>query len=158
MKLLFVLVIAGIACIVVADEKNAVVADNSALEFDAGGDMRLRFESFNNIPKRTINGVPGTIDKLNYLRFRTRVWGEVKYKNLKLHTRLANEFREYLDPDHLEYYETPDELFVDELYLDAVDLFDGWLDLRIGRQDLKYGAGRVFFDGTPSDGTRSGFL
>ena len=44
------------------------------------------------------------------------------------------------------------------MYLDANALLGGWLDLRTGRQELLYGAGRVIADGTPSDGTPSAFM
>lgn len=48
-----------------------------------------------------------------------------------------------------------DETVVDQLYFDLKGLFDNTLDLRIGRQDLIYGTGKVILEGTAKDGSRT---
>lgn len=93
----------------------------------------------------------------DYFRIRTRFWGEAKYENFRLYTRWTDEFWHY-NSDSREVNEWPSELVLDNLYLDATDLFDGWLDLRVGRQDLVYGKGRVILDGTPYDGSRTIYM
>jgi hypothetical protein len=130
------------------------------LSWDGGADVRIRQEAMDNLP-----GAKGTASKnANYLRIRPRVWGEVKNENFKLYIRGTDEFREYFQPSESKNYQTPDEFLIDSLYLDLYNLFDGHLDLRIGRQDFygatgpMYGAGRVLCDGTPFDGSRTVFM
>jgi hypothetical protein len=136
-------------------------AEKSPWRADAGGDIRIRQEAYGNIP--TI--APGVDDHTDYFRVRTRAWFEVGYEDVSLYARVANEFRHYngftpaqkvLDPKN--GWKFPDELVLDNLYLDIKNLIDGRLDLRIGRQDLMYGAGRVILEGTPSDGSRTIFF
>ena len=137
-----------------------VQPEKGALDWDAGGDVRIRQELTDNLPK--VGGV--TAPNANYLRIRPRVWGQVKNEDFKLYMRVADEFREYFNPRSSKNYQTPDELLVDSLYLDMYNLFDGVLDLRIGRQDFfgpsgpTYGAGRVIADGTPFDGSRTVYM
>ena len=151
-KLCTLAIFAGLVCSVAAQDNKALEQKEKGLEFDLGGDLRIRQEFIDNIP----NG-PGAKYN-NYFRIRPRIWGEAKYENFRLYTRLTDEFREYIAPSSRDAAETPDELVVDNLYFDANDLFDGWLDLRVGRQDLVYGAGRIILDGTPGDGSRTIYM
>lgn len=151
-KLCTLAIFAGLVCSVAAQENVAVEQKEKGVEFDLGGDLRFRQEVLDNIP----NG-PFTEDN-NYFRIRSRVWGEAKFKNFRLYTRLANEFFHFNNPSERRINEWPNEVVVDNLYLDATDLFDGWLDMRIGRQDLVYGKGRVILDGTPYDGSRTIYM
>ncbi len=134
--------------------------DKGALDWDAGADLRVRQEASDNLPRRGGSTYPNA----NYLRIRPRVWGQVKNEDFKLYMRLADESREYFQPSESKNYQTPDELLVDNLYLDVYNLFNDWVDLRIGRQDFygpngpTYGAGRVICDGTPFDGSRTIFM
>ncbi len=90
----------------------------------------------------------------NYYRLRTRPWGRLSVDDrLELYGRLANEFRVY--ENNKQAYPFPHELFIDNLYLDFRDLWRDRLDVRVGRQDIRYGAGRVIRDGTPGDISRS---
>lgn len=132
----------------------------AALDWDIGADFRLRQEASDNLPKRGGTTAPNA----NYLRMRPRVWGQLSNDDFKLHLRLTDEFREYFNPRRSKNYQTPDEILVDNLYLDLYGLFGDRLDLRIGRQDFLgpqgpvYGAGRVLCDGTPADGSRTAFF
>ena len=133
-------------------------AAKSGLSWDAGGDIRLQEEMYDNIP-----GMLGG-DFHNYFRLRTRVWGQVENDDFRLHLRFANEFFQTLKPTHDHSYRFPDELFVDNLYLDLNNLFWDRVNVRIGRQDFLgaqgpiYGAGRVLCDGTPADTSRSVYM
>lgn len=128
----------------------------------AGGDFRLRQEYFDHIPIRV--DPPGeTRGGLNnYMRFRTRLWARYDLNdNIGVYGRVANEFRHYFDPDN-ETWDFPDEVIVDNLYLDVKKLLsDESLSLRIGRQDLffmpgrPFGNGRLLLEGTPKDGSRT---
>lgn len=124
--------------------------------FDWGGDIRLRGVSFDNIP---ISADPPGVTrggKNVFFRGRTRVWGQYTFSDMVLFkARLVNEFRSYEEGSGTNTYDFPDEYGFDHLYLDFKNLADGKLDLRIGRQDLMYGNGRVLLDGTPLDGSRT---
>jgi len=152
-KLCTLAIFAGLVCSAGAQENAVLDQKEKGLEFDLGGDLRIRQELIDNIPTGK-----GTMPNQNYFRIRPRVWGEAKYENFRLYTRLTDEFREYIQPSNSRKYKTPDEVVVDNLYLDANDLFDGWLDVRAGRQDLAYGSGRVILDGTPFDGSRTIYM
>jgi len=97
----------------------------------------------------------------HHMRFRTRVWGEVRgdageYGTWRLYTRLTDEMRWYVEP-WANAYTWPDEAIVDNLFVEGKGVFDGFLDLAVGRQDLlRYcGLDHVFIDGTPGDGSRT---
>ena len=134
----------------------------TGLSADAGADLRFRYDFKDNAPKYQNNKTSATAtdpqDKKHqdYYRLRTRVWGKVSYEDLTLFGRVADEFRGYHNAK--DQYDFPDELFIDNLYLDIKNLWDERVDLRIGRQDLKYGAGRVISDGTGGDGSRSAYF
>ncbi len=135
-------------------------ADKSSLSWDGGGDVAVRQEVIRNLPK--LHGV--LWPEQNWIRVRSRVWGEVKNEDFKLYTRFTDEFREVFKPQSSRNAEAPDEVIVDNLYFDLYNLFNDRVDLRIGRQDFfgangpMYGAGRVLCDGTPFDGSRTVFM
>jgi hypothetical protein len=128
--------------------------------FKWGADLRVRQEYFDEIPIRA--DPPGVTrgGENNYLRVRPRLWGQVDFdKSSRAYGRLANEFRHVWQPEEDEVaarpWDYPDEVVVDQLYLDWKGLFGDRLDVRVGRQDLMYGNGRVILEGTPKDGSRT---
>jgi len=131
----------------------SVAAAPSKLKLNGGADIRFRYDYKDNAP--TSGGKINTAYQ-DYYRLRTRVWGEASYENVTLFSRLANEFRNYHNAPKQNQF--PDELFIDALYLDIKGLFDDKVDLRVGRQDLKYGDGRVISDGGAGDGSRSAYF
>jgi len=120
-------------------------------KFTWGGDIRLRSIYFDNIPLPM--GIE-TRDGVNrFQRYRTRLWGEYQAsENLKLYARLLNEFRTYQDPDN-NSMNPLDEIVIDNLYLDW-KISEDW-SVRIGRQNLIYGTGKLIIDATPKDGSRT---
>ena len=134
--------------------------ENAGLDWNAGSDLRVRHELYDNVPQYNANGAVSP--NQSYMRIRPRAWGEVKNEDFRLNLRLTDEFREYFQPSESRNAQFPDELIVDNLYLDLYDLFNDRVDLRIGRQDFLgpdgYGAGRVLMDGTPGDGSRTAFM
>jgi len=130
----------------------------STLRWDGGADLRLQEEMYDDIPGM-LDG-----DYHNYFRVRSRVWGQVENDDFRLFLRVGNEFFHTLKPTHNHNYQFPDELYVDNLYLDLNNLFWDRVNLRVGRQDFLgaqgpiYGAGRVLCDGTPGDNSRSVFM
>ncbi len=133
-----------------------VVKEKSLIDLDGGFDLRARYDIYDNLPNSD-----GRINKssTSYYRQRTRVWGSAYTGNYGIYLRLGNEFREYDNFDGANNYNRfPDQLFVDNIYLDFKNMLYDRVDVRIGRQDMKYGAGRVIADGTPSDGSRSEYF
>ena len=139
--------------------------------FDAGADLRVRQEIMHNVPG--LPGAPGAVmpraykEMQNHIRYRPRVWARLDAEPFTLYGRLVDEMREYPVKNGVKRrnrsYTFPDEIVLDNLYLEGRGLFDGLLDLRLGRQDLLerghsvFGLDRVLQDGTPYDGSRSCF-
>jgi hypothetical protein len=124
-------------------------------EFKWGGDIRLRTIYFDNIPYA--NNIPGVGTEArgganSFQRYRTRVFGEYHPRDdLYFRGRLVNEFRTYQTPDN-QSWSAMDETVFDNLFVDYKnDLFD----VRVGRQDMIYGTGKLILDGTPKDGSRT---
>ena len=124
-------------------------------DFAWGADVRIREEAFDEIP--FLADPPGITrgGENNYFRFRSRLWGSAAWDPVSVHGRLTSEFRHYLEPDAPSAWDWPDEVVVDQLYFNLKGLVDGAMDLRVGRQDMLFGAGRVLLEGTPKDGSRT---
>jgi hypothetical protein len=122
----------------------------------------MRYDIYDNLPnagKTPNKGGAIKSDFVDYYRQRTRAWGSAYFGDYGLYVRLGNEFREYDNYGGTRNYKHfPDQLFVDNLYFDFKNMLYNRVDVRIGRQDMKYGAGRVVADGTPSDGSRSEYF
>lgn len=154
------LMLAGIFCAMslLADDQVLVDQKNSAyLQLDAGGDIRARYEFKDNWASPGKNNISTAYE--DYLRFRTRIRGEIEYQEkYKLFLRLGNEFRDYRNStENKDKNEFPDEIYIDNLYFDIKDISDR-AHLRIGRQEIELGAGRLVSDGTPGDGSRTTFF
>ncbi len=142
----------------------AALCARGEIDFDAGADLRIRHELMQNVPGLPGGGVlsPSVRGKFtNHMRFRPRVWGELRLDTqnsgkFRIYTRLTDEFRWCPEP-YRNAYTFPDEVILDNLFLEGTGLFDGVLDFSLGRQDLYglYGLDHVFVDGTPGDGSRT---
>lgn len=145
------------------------IVEESGLSFDAGADFRLRQEIMHNVP-----GLPGGPmammpaaykEMQNHIRYRPRVWARLDSDQFTLYGRLVDEMREYPVKNGKKRkdrnYNFPDEVILDNLYFEGRGLFDGFMDFKIGRQDLLngpnsvFGLPRILQDGTPYDGSRS---
>jgi hypothetical protein len=134
----------------------APAADKDTVK--AGFDLRLREEKFDYIPLK-----PGVVTRggyNDYFRIRPRIWAEVDLDNVILRARAVNEFRHWNHPDmnsalQRSSYNFEDEYVFDNLYIEAKDLADKKLDVKIGRQDMIYGTGKLILEGTPKDGSRT---
>ena len=147
------------------------VEPDSGLKADAGADIRVRQEIMHNVvgnPGSPNAMMPRAYKKdINHIRFRPRVWGRLDYENFTLYARLVDEFREHVVENGVKRkyrsYNFPDEVALDNLYLEGRELFDGFLDFRLGRQDLferghsVFGLDRTLFDGAPYVGSRSAY-
>ena len=126
-------------------------AQEAPKNIEFGGDIRARYEFKDNWPEKGKATASSAYE--DYLRFRTRVWGKAKIGDeLTTYIRLGNEFRNYRNSDDNSKQEFPDELFLDNLYGEWKNDSFG---VKLGRQDITKGAGRVIADGTPGDGSRS---
>ena len=157
MKKLFIGMMVTIAVSTGFAQKAAEATEKkTGWEFDAGADLRFRYEYKDNWMDKGKTSVSPLYE--DYSRTRTRVWGKATYdEDLGAYLRLGNEFRDYRNAPDNAKNRFPDELFIDNLYLDFKNL-GGRTDLRIGRQDIKEGAGRLISDGTPGDGSRSTYF
>ena len=150
--------------------------ETRGLRTAAGADFRLRQEIMNNLP-----GLPGEPTAMtpttrakyrNQIRMRPRIWLEAADGPFRVYTRLTDEFRHFPALEgarHVHPYYSPDEVILDNLYLEGKGLaFEPLkslgiesVDFRVGRQDLLerghsvYGLDRIIAEGTPLDGSRS---
>ena len=134
------------------------------IDFDAGADLRIRQELMKNVPGLPNGGLLMRARRggfTDHMRFRPRVWGEVKWGtqnwgSWRIYTRLTDEMRWCPEP-YKNTHTFPDEVIIDNLFIEGKGIFDGFLDLKIGRQDLYglYGLDHIFVDGTPGDGSRT---
>ncbi|OQX84013.1 MAG: hypothetical protein B6D53_00935 [Candidatus Omnitrophica bacterium 4484_49] len=89
----------------------------------------------------------------NYFRIRTSIWGKLDFDSqFSVYAKLTNEFKPYVTPSKRGDIH---ELVFDNLYVDLKNIFDSPWSLRIGRQNIIYGEGFLFIDGTPLDGSRT---
>lgn len=120
--------------------------------FTYGGDLRLRYVFLDNIPY-TVGGTARGGEN-RFQRYRTRVWGEYRISDeLFVRGRLVNEFRTSQLGSASDGWNSMDETIIDTLFVDWQAADD--LSVRVGRQDLIYGTGKLILDGTPKDGSRS---
>ena len=150
-------VLAGLAlvCAVACGHAQAEeVSSEKGWSWDAGADVRFRYEYKDNWMDKGKTSVQPAYE--DYYRMRTRVWGKAVYgEELEAFLRLGNEFRDYRNSNGNKRRNAfPDEVYIDNLYLDIHDIAER-VDLRLGRQDIRKGAGRLISDGTPGDGSRS---
>ena len=138
-------------------------APPAVIEFDAGADLRIRQEIMHNVPsmQNGMIGRPGVSrgKTRNQMRFRPRVWAQLRFgENWRLYSRLADEIRAGIaQPEAVHASTWPGEVVVDNLFLEGKGLFDGAIDLLVGRRDIYrlYGLDHIFIDGTSGDGSRS---
>ena len=155
----------AIAAVLLVSAALADDAEESAFSFNAGADLRIRQEIMDNVPQ-SVNGYIGSRNSgrartkyKNHLRYRPRVWSELKMgESWRVYARLADEFRSGVPDSRAVHRNTfPGEVVLDNLYIEGKGLFDDFLDIRAGRQDLyrMYGLDHIFVDGTPGDGSRT---
>ncbi len=128
------------------------------LDTTYGAYFRLRQEIWENVFDVDTLNTPNR----NFFRLKTSLWTKLDYdKRLGMFIKLTNEAKYYLPVSS--FRPTPnsrfdeDELVIDNLYVDAKNLFGAPVDLRIGRQDFigTFGEGFLIMDGTPNDGSRT---
>lgn len=122
-----------------------------------GADVRLRQEVWDNIPIPTEDPDVTRGGYNNTLRLRTRVFGSCDLtESTTFNLRLAHMFYETVAGP--ESFKWPDELSVDNLNVAFKDLGGEGSRLVLGRQDIMLGSGRLVFEGTPLDASRTTFF
>lgn len=129
-------------------------------KFDYGATFRLRQEIWDDVVDLGLSK-----PDRNFFRLRISPWVKADFsKDTGLYIRLTTEPKYHLGPfkpnvprnnDRMD----EDELVIDNLYLDANNIFGLPVDLRVGRQDFlgpnTFGEGFLILDGTPGDGSRT---
>lgn len=126
-----------------------------------GGELRVRGESFDNPMDLDDN----SNDAYQFVRMRYRFWADAKPREgLRIFLRLGNEYRwgvygsapgfngsaSIRDPES--------RVSLDNAWAEVAWPRASGLTWRFGRMDLSYGDGFLVFDGTPADGSSSGFF
>ncbi len=144
-----------LAAFALAAATAAVASGTNDLSVTAGAEVRLRYDVTDHLP----NAKRGEADDSNYARIRIRPWIRTTYADYGIFLRLSDEFRHYNRPEsNSSKQRWPDVLFIDNLYFTANSLFDGALDLNVGRQDMAFGAKRILSDGVGGDGSRAAYF
>ena len=117
-----------------------------------GAEGRVRSENWSNIID--FNHVNN--DLREQIRYRIRAWMELPITNdVDFRVGLNDEFYQFVQPvRNLSYNEVVFESFS----LGVKKVYWPGLSMRIGRQNLARGEGFVLFDGTPGDGSRTGYF
>lgn len=125
-----------------------------AISFEPTYNMRLRYNFYDIHDTNAFNS--------NFIRFRNSI-------GLRTHLDEDSKYNFYvsmLNENFYYFYNTVgksddyiiNEFIFDQLYFEAKDLFNEKLNLKIGRQNLSYGEKFLIAEGTPSDGSRTGYF
>ena len=143
---------------------------DDAVSFDAGIHSRIRETYVGNAPGLPNGGDAVPVPKVRKattqgIRVDSYPWVNAKWREYTALFGLGHSFIEYLDgvdtPHHMRSYRLPDILYLNNLYLDGRGVLDGFMDFRVGRQNLTesrrsvLGLDRLMLDGTPGDSSVS---
>ena len=117
-----------------------------------GFEERIRSENWNNIIDYN-----GTLaDERHQVRYRTKLWMNIPLgSHVDFYAGLNDEFKKQTTPD---LKLDPDEVIVENLYLNFNNIFTPGLSLRVGRQNIMKGDGILLFDGNSLDGSRTQYF
>ena len=140
------------------------------VEFDAGIHSRIRETCVRNAPGLPNGGDAVPVSKerkanTQGIRVDSYPWINAKWREYTAVLGLGHSFIQYLEGVTLPYkeraYRLPDILYLNNLYLDGTGVWDGFMDFRIGRQNMTenrhsvLGLDRLMLDGTPGDSSIS---
>lgn len=135
----------------------AQAADEAKLPWSWGGDLRLREVGIENA--NALDDANASAER-HFQRYRLRTWGQYAPSDVvKMNARLMWEGRHYAKPDIAAFEEWySGAVMLDNLWL-GLDKPGGLpLNIKLGRQDIFLGNGWLMADGTPIDGSRTGYL
>ena len=143
---------------------------DASVEFDAGIHSRIRETCVRNAPGLPNGGDAVPVNKVRKantqgIRVDSYPWVNAKWREYTAVLGLGHSFIQYLEGVTLPYteraYRLPDILYLNNLYLDGTGVWDGFMDFRIGRQNMTenrhsvLGLDRLMLDGTPGDSSIS---
>ena len=153
----------------------------TGIKATAGFDLRLRLDGYSRstlVPAWDSIKEPGP--DVYFYRMRTRPWLKLNFdEDIYVYTRLVSDWRDYgsrepqsapwvandNNPSMPNSARWPDELIFDNIYLHWGKIAGTPISLRVGRQDMfgldgkpVIGNGMVVMDGTPYDGSRTGYF
>lgn len=161
--------------------EQAAVADVTVLKdadgkprLSIGGDTSIRFEHYTNETYFRNMNLPSSYDgpETEFYRQQTRLWGTLQLApDVSLFTRFAQRWQYFWSRPgennaSSATWEWPDEIIIDNLYLNADKIGGTNWSVRAGRMDLvekdasgrevpMFGNGMMLFEGTPRDGSRT---
>jgi hypothetical protein len=145
-----------------AEQAKPVVEQPSGIASttSVGGDIRWRGEMFDNVWDFNDDDPSELDDSWEYNRIRTRVWLDAKpIENVAGYVRLTNEYKpgdvDYESFSNASSVNDTKDIAIDNAYIEVSNILDQNLRLRLGRQDIVFGEGFVFLDGTPYDGSET---
>jgi hypothetical protein len=135
---------------------SAVLATEPAT-WSGGADLRLRevaIENANALDNANISA------ERHFQRYRARGWGQyAPAEGVKFDARLTWEGRHYAKPEIAAFEKSySGALLFDNLSMTLAQPGGLPLTLKLGRQDILLGNGWLVADGTPIDGSRTGYL
>jgi hypothetical protein len=122
-----------------------------------GGELRVRGEALDN----ATDLYDGTEDGYQFTRMRYRFWADAKPREgLRVYFRLGNEYRwgQWGNLGTPSIRDAESRVSVDNAWAEIAWPPASGLTWKFGRMDLSYGDGFLVFDGTPADGSSSGFF
>jgi hypothetical protein len=134
---------------------NSGSTGNPGSSVTVGGEVRLRSESVRN----ALDLNSDIHDNYEFIRMRSRVAIDAKPDDaMRIYFRFANEYRWGRGLATLGMADPDGKVSIDNGYIDLAILKSHGVRARLGRQDLTYGEGLLVWDGTPSDGSSTGFF
>ena len=129
-------------------------------DFSWGGGFNSDLLIFDNLPTEFSRKNSQALPDFHISRNITNLWGEYQLgEGLAVRVGVLNSFREYFDEDTPENdFSFPSEFLINTAYVDIDKLANGKLKMRLGRQHIKYGRGRVVFEPNPLDAVRTSFF
>lgn len=129
---------------------NADLYQGEQLNID--GDIRLKLAAIDEIPVDAGVRLP----ELNYSTVVTSLWASWQQtENIRYKVWLKTEFRNYVTNQQVNNYRFLDEFAFHELSVEYSNLFDGLVDVKVGRFPLYYGNGLLILESSPLDAERS---
>ena len=146
--------------------------ETDGVTYDAGFLLRPRETVVRNAP-----GLPGarspvpvstaTKDRNHGMRYDFYPWVTAAWREYTIKAGLAHVFTETFEGTATPWHDRPNRvpgvLLLNNLYLDGKGLADGFLDFRVGRQDMMehrksvFGLDWLLWDGTPGDSSETYF-
>lgn len=168
-----VLAVVGMACSAAAQYtpgKGYTIKLGECQKLNIGADTRIRLDHYDRDawygPDRDMVPVLEEGPALDYLRVRHRIWMRLDLAdNLYVYGRVAQRWQHFSsrpgptdNQDGYATWEYPDEVYIDNLYIDVSKIGGTGWGLRLGRQDFRLGNGMVVLEGTPYDQGRSIYM